>query len=53
MCAYVGRDGGVEGQAMCYCVGASVCGKLGVCVEGEMDIVEETHMCAERQLWVC
>lgn len=35
------------------CVGASVCGKLGMCIEGEMDIVEETHMCAERQMWVC
>lgn len=43
-----GRKGNVL-----LCVGASVCGKLGVGIEGETEIVEETHTCAERQLQVC
>lgn len=43
-----GRKGNVL-----LCVGTSVCGKLGVGIEGEMKFVEETHMCAQRQLRVC
>ena len=43
-----GRKGNVL-----VCVGASVCGNLGVGIEGEMDIGEETHVCAETQLQVC
>lgn len=43
VCVYVWRDGGVEGKAMCY----SVCGKLGVGIEGEMEFVEETHVYTE------
>ena len=47
------RDGEYEkGDRVLLCVGSYMCGDLGVGVEGEKGVMEETYIC-ERQLGVC
>ena len=52
-CAYVGRDGGVEGKAMCYCVLVPLCVEIWVWVLRVRWTLGKRHMCVQRHSCRC